>query len=122
MSKVIDPPHADTWQGKQMRAALAIAKACEHGLPDIHHWIIDGDRGVRGMVRATDHWLADLTAWAEFIAPARDKIPQPHVRQDRSSAVPSVEVAGTCHGVHITIYHPATKSELAQLRAGRRAS
>ncbi len=122
MNKPIEAPHAETRQGKQMVAAIAIAKACEHGLPEIHHWAIDRDQQVRGMVRITDRWLADLTAWAEFLAPAKDRIPQPKIERAKDMSGSNVAVTGTCHGVRFTIYHLASKNDIARLRAKRQAS
>lgn len=121
MPNPIEAPHADTRQGRQMTAAIAIAKACEHGLPDIHHWIIDRDQVVKGMVHS-DRWLANLTAWAEYLAPDKDHVPQPRVNRSRTGAMATVEVTGVCHGVAFRVYHTATTGELAEFRARRQAS
>lgn len=121
MTNPIDPPHAATRKGRQMTAAIAIAKACEHGLPDIHHWIIDRDQKVKGMVHST-RWLADLTGWAEYLAPDKDLVPQPRVNRSRTGGMATVEVTGTCHGVTFRIFHTATKGEVAEFRARRQAS
>src|ERR671914_247041 len=44
--------YADTRQGRQAKAALAIAKMSEHQLPEIAHWMIRHDLSVSGSIRS----------------------------------------------------------------------
>ena len=69
-TNITDVPHADTRQGRQAKVALAIAKVCEHQLPEIAHWLIGHDMTVTGKLSAIVHRapLAALEEWADFFA------------------------------------------------------
>ena len=122
MTKNIDPPHADTVQGRQMVAAIAVAKALEHNLPEVTHWIITTDQAVRGMLKPQIAWLARLHEWAHFLAPVNGEPPRPCIKRRVGSHGANVEVTSTYRGVPFCIYHMASTAELKELAASRSAS
>lgn len=116
--------HADTRQGRQATAALAIAKMCEHQLPEIGHWVIGHDLTIRGTLRVnTVDPLAALTEWAVFIARGEHGVPHPVVTSPMDGVTYSrVSVHGVSHGVPVEICFDASPDQVAELDAESEAS
>jgi hypothetical protein len=119
MNHTIDLPHAETRQGRQLAAALVIAKMCEHQLPDISHWMIRHDLTISGMITsALDDPFAALCEWAVFIARDDDAPPRPKLTTPKHGIRPSrVSVAAAYRGVPVEIWYDATERQLAAIPA-----
>ena len=109
--------YADTRQGRQAKAALAIAKMSEHQLPEIAHWMIRHDLSVSGSIRSYIDPFGALREWAAFLAPRQGEPLQPQFTPPpEDSGTWRVSVHGTYRDVPVEIYFLALDSDAAEIR------
>jgi hypothetical protein len=120
MNQPTQQTYADTRQGQQMKAALAIAKMSQHELPDIGHWLIsDKDARVRGMIAYSHHdRLAALTEWATFVGAARPQLTWPK----DVNGLTRVSAQGTYRSVPVEIWFDAGPMEIAEIEKNLRGA
>jgi hypothetical protein len=115
MNQPTQPTYADTRQGRQMKAALAIAKLSEHQLPEIYAWRIEPDGSIDGMLRYSGDVDDALAAWSLFLGHG-DAIPAPVVVA-YSTGAGCVEIRSTYRHVAIRIWYGIGREDVARLTA-----